>query len=412
MRAALGAAALLAAGFALTFLVGPWDDESVTDIPLYSSYAQIFLDGHMPYRDVAFEYPPLAWPVLTASGLAGDEAAYRVAFAAGAIALSVGVVALCGRLASATGGDRGAALLGAAAAPLLCGAMLRTHFDLVPVALTLAALALLCASRPRAGMALLGVAVAVKLYPLVVVPVALAWLVARGQRRAALEGAAALAIVVVVAYGAAAALSVGGTVDSFTYHLDRPVQVESSPAVVVRALDSLGLGTATPNGGFRSDGLAHPAAGVVTAVLAALLAGVVALLATTAARGRGGEPPDARALVLASLAATVAFACLGKVLSPQFLIWVIPLVALALSWRMWWLAALAALALVLTLIEFPGLYDDVVDRDAGALVLVAARDVVLLAVVGLAMWSLEARAPGSARSTWRDRLRLPRSAPR
>ncbi len=259
MRVAAGAAALLAAGFALTFLVGPWDDESITDLPLYSAYAQIFLDGHLPYRDVAFEYPPLAWPVLTAAGLAGDQEAYRVAFAGLAGALAVAMVALCGRLASVTGGDRTAALLGAAAAPLLCGAMLRTHFDLVPVVLTLAALALLCAARPRAGMAVLGVAVAVKLYPLVVAPVALAWLVARGQRRAALEGAAALAMVVVAVYAAAAVLSAEGVADSFTYHLDRPVQVESSPAVVLRALDTVGLGTATPNDGFRSDGLDHPA---------------------------------------------------------------------------------------------------------------------------------------------------------
>ena len=73
--------------------------------------------------------------------------------------------------------------------------------------------------------------------------------------------------------------------------------------------------------------------------------------------------------MLASLAATVAFACLGKVLSPQFLIWVIPLLALALAWRMPALAALSALAVVLTLIEFPGLYREVVDRDAGALAL-------------------------------------------
>ena len=59
--------------------MGPWDDESITDLPLYSSYAQIFLDGHLPYRDVAFEYPPLAGPVLTVSGLAGDLEAYRTA---------------------------------------------------------------------------------------------------------------------------------------------------------------------------------------------------------------------------------------------------------------------------------------------------------------------------------------------
>ena len=214
-------------------------------------------------------------------------------------------------------------------------------------------------------------------------------------------------MVVVVVYAAAAVLSVDGVADSFTYHLDRPVQVESSPAVVVRALDSVGLGTATPNDGFRSDGLDHPASGAVTAVFAALLAAAVALLATGAAR-----VPDERALVLASLAATVAFACLGKVLSPQFLVWVVPLMALALAWRMRALAVLSALAVVLTLVEFPGLYRDVVDREAGALVLVAVRDLALVGVVAVAIRSLAEPAPGSARSRWPSRLRLPRSAPR
>ena len=211
----------------------------------------------------------------------------------------------------------------------------------------------------------------------------------------------------VVAYGAAAALSVDGVVDSFTYHLDRPVQVESSPAVVVRALDSLGLGTATPNDGFRSDGLDHPAGDLVAAAVhrAAGRGG-------RAAGHRRGARPDERALVLASLAATVAFACLGKVLSPQFLIWVMPLLALALAWRMPALAALSALAVVLTLIEFPGLYREVVDRDAGALALVFVRDLALVGVVAAAIWSLGARAPGSARSPWPSRLRRPRSAPR
>lgn len=402
MRAAAGAAVLLAAGFALTFLVPPWNDESVTDIPLYSSYAQIFLDGYLPYRDVAFEYPPLAWPVLTVAGVAGEQDAYRTAFAAGVLGLAALMVWLCGRLATLTGGDRATALLGAAAAPLLCGAMLRTHFDLVPVVLTLAALALLCASRPRAGCAVLGIAVAVKLYPLVVAPVALAWLVARGQRRAALDGALAMVAVVALAYGFAAALSVDGVADSFTYHLDRPVQVESTPAVVVRALDSLGLGTATPNDGFRSDGLDHPAGDAVAALFAALLAGALALLATGAARAR-----DERGLVLAALAATAAFACLGKVLSPQFLIWVMPLFALALAWRMPALAALSGLAVVLTLVEFPGLYRDVVDRAPGALALVAARDAALVALVAVATRSLEAPAPGSARSRWPARRRPP-----
>lgn len=417
------ALALLTAGWAVTFFIGPFNDESVTDLPLYSDYASIFLDGALPFRDVAFEYPPLAAPVIAVSGLAGGTASYRLAFAVLTFLFAVATVCLCGELARATGGDRARAMLAAGAAPLLCGAMIRTHFDLVPVVLTLAALGSLCAGRPRAGLALLGVGAAVKLYPLVVVPVVLAWLVSRGQRRAAVEGTAVLVVVVLVVYGVALALSPGGVRDSLTYHAERPVQVESSPAVVLRALDSAGVGQATPDDGHRSDGLDHPGSGFVTALFAALMAAAIALLALGAAKRRGGDPPGPRALVVAGLGATVAFAAFGKVLSPQFLIWVLPLFALAVAWRMPALAIASALAMVLTLVEFPANYQGVVDREPWALVLVAVRDATLVAVVALALRALSAGgatsarcpaapAPGSARSRWRGRHRRPRPAPR
>ena len=400
---------VLAVGFAVTFLVRPWHDESVTDLPLYSAYAQLFLDGNLPYRDVAFEYPPLAAPVIAVAGLAGDAASYRAAFTAITFVFAALVVLLCGALAGVTGADRRRALLVAAAAPLLCGAMIRTHFDLVPVAITLVALLLVCRDRPRVGMAVLGLGVAVKLYPVVIAPVALAWLLARGQRRAAADGLLALAAVVVVAYAGALALSVPGTIDSFRYHVDRAVQVESTPAVILRALDWADVGAATPDDGHRSDGLDHPASAAVTGVSSALLLLAIGALAWGMTRG---DPPGNRDLVLAALAATVAFACLGKVLSPQYLIWVVPLMALAYAWRMPVLAALAGGALVLTLLEFPAHYREVVDRVPWVLALVAVRDALLIGVVAVAVFSSRpARGAAPARSRWRGHRGRPRSAP-
>jgi Glycosyltransferase family 87 len=376
---------LLAAGFGLTFAGGLWGDERVTDLPLYAGFAQLFLDGALPYRDVAFEYPPLAAPLLALPGVAGTEYdVYRAAFAVLALASAAIVVLLTGALAGHTGGERGRALMAAAALPLLCGASIRTHFDLAPVALTLGALLLLCRGRPRAGFAVLGVGAALKLFPLVVAPVALAWLVGRGERRAALEAAAVLLLVVVTAYGAATGLSPAGTFDSIEYHLERPVQIESTPAAVLLGLDAVGLGEAHTVERHRSHGLLHPAADLTAGVLTAAMVLVVAALAATAAGRTGGaRAGDRRTLVLASLVAVLAFAALGKVLSPQFLIWVVPLGALTLAWRAYAPAAAIALAAALTLSWFPVHYGDVVGREPAWSWIVAARDVVLLAATVL-----------------------------
>ena len=409
-RAAL---TLLALAFAVTFAPGPWGDERVSDLSLYRQYAALFLDGALPYRDVGFEYPPLAAALIGLPGLAGTgEEVYRLAFGALALALLAAVVLLVGALAERTGADRRTAMIAAALAPLVTGAMIRTHFDLAPVALVLAALVLLCDERPRAALAVLGVGAMTKGFPLLLAPMALAWLLARGRRRAALEAAGALAATVAVMAAACIVLSPSGAADAVGYHLERPVQVESTPASLLQALDAVGAGRAEVVGSHRSDGLTHPLDGAVAALLAAGLAGVVVVLTVACARR-----PATRALVIASLAAAAAFAALGKVLSPQFLIWVAPLAALALAWRMYALAVAAGGAIALTLVEFPARYADVVAREPFASTLVAARTVLLLAAVALAVRALlatpgQAPAGAAARSPWRVRPRPPRPAPR
>ena len=386
-RDALIAAALLVAGWALTLWVPPWSDDSIGDLFVYRSFAQPVLDGGLPYRDVAFEYPPLAAAAIALPGLAGtEEEAFRWAFAAWTLAAAVAVVLLCGALARATGGDARRAMLAAALMPVACGALLRTHFDLFPVALLLAGLLLLCRDRPRAGLAVLALGAMTKGFPLVAVPVALAWLVARGLRREAWQGALACVAVMAVVGGAALAASPDGALDAVRYHLDRPVQVESSPALVLLGLDAVGLGEAESVASHRSDGLLHPADDAVTSLFAAALVALIALLCASVAR-----TTDRIDLLIASLSACVAFALLGKVLSPQFVIWALPLGALAFAWRMHALAAAVALAALLTQIEFPAHYFDVVAREPAAIGLVALRNLALLAVLVLGVRALRPR---------------------
>jgi len=369
---------LLAAGWAATLRLSPWSDERVNDLFVYRVFAEPVLDGALPYRDVFLEYPPLAAPAISLPGLVGTGAeVFRAAFAAWTLLLAGAVVLLCGALAARTGGDRRRALLAAALTPLLLGALVRTHFDLTPVALLLAALLLLARGRPRSGMALLGLAAMTKGFPLVAAPVALAWLAARVDRRTLWQSAGALLAALALPAAAALALSPTGALDAVEYHLERPVQVESLPATVLRV-----LGGADSVNSHRSDGLEHPADGSVTAVFAMALLGVLALVTLQARRA------GVAGMVLASLAAVAAFAALGKVLSPQYMLWLVPLGALAFAWRLHGLAAAVAAAAVLTQVEFPARYFDLVEREPFPVAVVAARNLVLLAVLALALRAL------------------------
>jgi hypothetical protein len=357
VRGSLGALLLLAAGWAATLWVAPWSDESVNDLFVYRAFAEPVLGGALPYRDVFFEYPPLAAPAIALPGVAGTgEELFRAGFAGWTFLLAAAVVLLCGALAARTGGDARRAMLAAALTPLLCGALVRTHFDLAPVALLLGALLLTITGRPRSGMAMLGLAAMTKGFPLAAAPAALVWLATRVDRRTLLQSTAALLAALALPAAAALAISPSGALDAVTYHLERPVQIESLPASGVLLLDELGAGEADSVKSHRSDGLEHPAADALTLICLAVMLSFITLV-TTRARG------NSRQLVLASLAAVAAFAALGKVLSPQYMLWLVPLGALTFAWRLHALAAATAAAAVLTQVEFPARYFDLVDRE-------------------------------------------------
>lgn len=387
---AVALAALTAAyGIASSGLLGT---RHIGDGFVYEAYQRAVADGFFPYREFAVEYPPLALaPVLAV----GDDM-WLLAFQ------MAGCLLVCGW---AVGRLAGPGAVWAMAVGVLCaGPILSTRFDLLPAALVVLSLLALVRERPHLAFALLGAGVATKLWPVVVAPAAMAWLDARGERRVALVTGPLVAAAVVVACAAPFASS--GLVDSLTYHLDRPAQIESSPATVLWLTGGADVtGTPTQSDEFKSNGLRGGASGVVLPLFTVLLAaGVLA----AAALARRGPPGDARQLVGAALAAVLAFVVFGKVLSPQYFAWLLPLGAAAWALGLRVPAALLALAAVLTQVEFPDLYQELVAGETGPLALVAVRNLVLL-MAFIALAAALGRSPTLVAARPR-RSRAPRSA--
>jgi hypothetical protein len=94
------------------------------------------------------------------------------------------------------------------------------------------------------------------------------------------------------------------------------------------------------------------------------------------------RPATSEELVRWSAAALVAFVALGKVLSPQFLIWLAPVVPLVGGVRGLRASALLAAALVLTQLWFPSRYWDLArELDPLPSTLVLVRDLFLVAIL-------------------------------
>jgi hypothetical protein len=391
----LGPALALAVVWWVSTTVGPTSDVSVSDLYLYGVYADLVQHGSVPFRDFGFEYPPLAIvPIVLARWLGGAGAhGYSVAFNALTLLAGLGLQACAGLIA----GRRAAWLM--VLLPVACGALVRTHLDVFPAALSLAGLALLLRHRPVWGLAILGVGAAMKLVPGLIAVVAILWLVGRGERRAALRGAVAFAGVCVVVLLPFAGQ---GLVDMVRFHLDRPVQIESGPASVLWALGGTYVtGTNIHPDAFKSNGLAGPHVAAVTTLFTVLLVAVLAWIAVLAARR-----PHPRELVLCSFAAVLAFVVLGKVLSPQYIVWLFPFAVIAWCWKdadvarsplsdgLPRLAAVCILAAaVLGQLWFPGRYFELVASDQSVVLLVAIRNVLFVVALAALLAALALARP-------------------
>ena len=373
---------------------GFFADRPIVDTPTYERYGSAMNDGRVPYRDFAVEYPPGALPVFAIPAL-GDPSSetYRVRFEAlmavfgqaMIVALAVALVALGSSRRWLLGG-----LTFAALAPVLLGPVVLSRFDLWPAALTAAALCALVTGRFRLGHVALGVAVAAKLYPVVLAPLSVAYVWKRKGRREALVCAGLMLAVVAVVFAPFVAVAPGGVWDSLWNQVSRPLQIESLGAgVLLVAHHVFGTGV-TMETSHGSQNLAGTAPEVL-AVFQTLVQWA-ALLATWILFARG--PATRERLLYASAAALVAFIALGKVLSPQFLIWLIPVIPLVAGRRGLIASALLAVALVLTQLWFPYRYFDLA-LHFGTLEswLVLIRDLVLVALFGWLAWALVDREP-------------------
>ena len=385
---------------------GSYASYQIVDTPVYQNYGDAIVRDHrMPYRDFTVEYPPAALPMFVVPALGGygeggdpPDARYRHRFellmvACALLALAAGAATLVGAGASLV---RTALALGAVAlAPLLLGSVVLSRFDYWPAALTVVALSLLVAGRLRLAAVAIGVGVAAKVYPGVLLPLLLAdaWRT-RGREeagRCALVAAAAA----VLCFAPFLVVSPDGVWESVQRQTGRPLQLETlgSGALMV-AHDLFGL-KATIVSSFGSQNLQTRFSGVAATLTTLLQIGsLVAIWALYWKRGSGREDT-----IRYAAAAVTAFVAFGKVLSPQYLIWLIPLVPLVGGRRGLAAGALLALALALTAAWFPHHYWTLVQTlDVPYSGYVLERDLVLVALAALLAWPAARGEPEPARS--------------
>jgi hypothetical protein len=373
-------------GFLVCCLVtrgGLLDHHRYGDAALYGHYAHEMTSGHWPYRDFFDEYPVLAQPLFFLVRLLPGPfiTSFKWTMAAcGVAALVLLVVAMRGSIV------RVAAAAGVVAlSPLIVGPVFLNTYDLFPALLVIAALLAFLRGRERTAYVLLALAVAAKVYPLVLLPLALIETWDSGGRDAVRRAVVWFGGVLVLVHLPFAIMGPGGLRFSYWVQLKRGLEAESLGGGILLVLDRVGLRSVTLRDEAPGSRDAVGSVASAIAVLSSLVVvAAVLYVAWVYLRGR-------RDLLLAGAAAVTAFVAFGKVLSPQYLSWLVPLVpAAGLA-----AAAVLAVALVLTRLEWDRFASPHGSTHHWGEVLswwILARDLVLVGLFALLLVKLRAAA--------------------
>jgi hypothetical protein len=356
-----------------------------SDPYLYFQYARAWCAGAAPYLDFHPEYPPAALILFVVPFLAGGAGGYVALFQLEMAAFDFAAASVVFAFALRLWPDRPIRQIGATAAYLIATAGLHSvlfwRYDLAPAALTIGALYLAATRREIAGAVLLGLGGSVKVWPLALAPLWLGSSVQRQGWRAATREAAAMAAGFAVPLAMFVARANTGLLGFLQYQSERTLQIESVWANLALLADALGLAPSRityHHGAFNVEGGLATALKAVARIAVLLLTFAPQAIALRARSVAAADLPVRTWLDVAT--ASVLGLLLGaSVLSPQFMIWVVPLLVLAEAPGIG--AALAVAAL--TTAVYPSLYDPMVLRQppryAIALACLTARNLLLAA---------------------------------
>jgi hypothetical protein len=391
------------------------------DMRIFYQYASNMIEGQIPYRDFVVEYPIAAIPFFLMPRLFGEGLPrYWVAFGVEVLLVNALVVFLVAWWVNRREGTRavGGRLEWYTAYFLVLCPLALTRFDIVPTAAAFGSACLWYSGREGAGGLLAGLGTLVKIFPGVLAAPGLVWdwprspkKLSRVSRGGLASGAATpaeqdvgtatpkdagrrisqsslvrpaprsfkrglLALGATVTAGSAVWFAVGGVgvVQSLQYHTERGLEIGSLYSGLLMAVAAArGTPLATSYTHFSMELVAEGAGSL------AKLAFPLQALGLLVVAGRFWLADRTEPMRFAT-AAVLAFVIFGKVLSPQYMLWLIPFVA-TLEGELGRLARLAfVLACVATTLIYPWEMHRLLSFHPVAILALNGRNGLLLAI--------------------------------
>ena len=380
---------------------------NVFDIPSsvvdgYFPYADAMYSGVIPYTDLVhvygydnvWEYPPLAYVFLFIPRLFGaTPVTYSAAYIVMMVLFFIAGMWCADRLARRFDFSRVKAILAYSLVTVLMFEFVLDRFDMIPVVLMMFAILFFSEKRYVWASVFLSLGMMVKLYPAILFPIFIMLMLRRGEKKNVL-----ISMIAFVALAAACVLPImvagGDIMMMFSYHTDRPLEVESLAASVVEFISLLGLTDVTYVFSYGSVNVTGPLAdaicGYMMYIMIAAIVIFYALYAIHLYKVRSSdEKTQMSEMNTVSAIAIMCFIVLGTVFSGQYMMWLIPMVVLFMMLpaethmkkKVWWTFIIAE---VLTQVDFAVNFALTTTGDplsAVGITVVLVRNILVLAMI-------------------------------
>ncbi|MET8474990.1 glycosyltransferase family 87 protein [Streptomyces sp. NPDC006422] len=368
-------------------IVVPGPDVTSDVHVIYHGWFDVLRTGTFPLDDVTWQYPPAAAVAILSPALLPfleyASAFFLLAFLADAVVLLMLLY-----VSERRGGSRRGTWVWVIGLPLL-GQTVYARYDVMVTAVAVAAL-LAAVRHPRAAGVFAAIGAMIKVWP------ALLLLGTRRGRDTRLTwGSAVLtALGLLVVF----TVSMPGALAFLTFQRDRGTEVESLGSLVFHVARGFGWdGTVQLN--YGSVEFLGPYVNVVSTLAQVLTALAFGWLLLWRFRARAWQPST---LADAGLTAVLLFTTTSRVISPQYMVWLVGVAAVCLLFRdsrMTRPVCLVLAATFVTFLEFPLYFGNVVASDPLGVTLLVLRNGLLVVA-----------SVSACRRLWRATVTEPRRA--
>ena len=378
-------------------------DDSLRLGEMERSFAIKMINGRLPYANFPVEYPPLALlTFLLPAIFFRTPQAYGWAFGGEFLIINLIILVLIAAIAPYLQVSKWKALGIYTAFLIGIGALVFNRYDLLPTMLVLLALFAFLKKKTTSAWTASALGTMSKIYPAMLVPIFALYHLSQRSYRKMVLGIAVFLFVLLAISLPWLLLNADGFLHFLTYHAVRGLHSESTYGVGLLVGGLLGITQVKGVFNFGSWNLSSPLADLFANISVYITAGLLLIVYLSFAyqlRKRSNsnritnfsETETAALIVRYTALAILVTLLASKVFSPQYLIWLCPIIALLKTPNRYTIWALFLVAAGFTQYVYPYHYGEFELGDPLTIYLLAARNLLLIIVAVLL--AIPARQP-------------------